>query len=123
MALRTTFLAFPIVSSLCFKAYRCEDLDLDDGKDAQVMTADYAVVCTDENGQFTAEYQAIRYLAGFGIVAYPVCVPIMYVFLLFKARHTVRRGEETALSRAISFLTDEFEPAFFFWELVRLAEC
>ena len=49
MALRVTFLAFPTVSSLAFKAFRCDDLDASDGLPGPaVMSADLSVSCWDE---------------------------------------------------------------------------
>ena len=77
MALRVTFLAFPTVSSLAFKAFRCDDLDANDDATLGVMQADFAVQCWDEDGGFTAEYQRIRWLAFAAIMLYPVCVPCL----------------------------------------------
>ena len=129
MALRVTFLAFPIVSSLAFKAFRCDDLDANDGVRAGVMREDLAVECwaADSDlaadagaGGFTPEYARIRRLAWAAIVLYPVCMPIGYAWLLVSVRHALWRGEPTTLSRSVSFLTAEYDPAFFFWELVEV---
>ena len=49
-----------------------------------------AQTCVDEHGVRTEEYQQIRYLAGFGILSYPICVPIGYLLLFCKARRTPR---------------------------------
>ena len=88
MALRVSFLIFPSVSSLAFKAFRCDDLDTnDDGLRVGVMQADFAVQCWDEDGGFTEEYQRIRSLAIAAIMLYPVCVPCIYLLLFFKVRH------------------------------------
>ena len=57
MALRVTFLAFPAVSSLAFKAFRCQDLNsLDELRGPEYMTADFAVQCRDEHGNWTEEH-------------------------------------------------------------------
>ena len=62
MALRISFLAFPTVSSLAFKVFRCDDLDANDELQA-VMKADFAVVCWDEDGATTDEYRRIQGIA------------------------------------------------------------
>ena len=63
MMLRVTFLAFPAVSSLAFKAFRCDDLDSNDELPGPaVMNADLAVVCWDEHGDSGDEYTRIRLL-------------------------------------------------------------
>ena len=121
MALRVTFFAFPIVSSLAFKAFRCDDLDANDGAEAGVMREDLAVSCwAADDGGFTVEYVRIRRLAWVAIVLYPVCMPIGYAWLLFSVRHALWRDEPTTLSASVSFLTTEYDPAFFFWELVEV---
>ena len=77
MALRVSFLAFPVVSSLAFKAFRCDDLDANDGGvKVGVMSADFAVSCWEEDGSYTEEYMRIRMLAYVAILLYPVLVPV-----------------------------------------------
>ena len=121
MALRVSFLAFPTVSSLAFKAFRCDDLDHgDESPGVAVMAADFAVVCWDADGDFTAEYSQIRLLAGLAILLYPVAVPCAYVGLFWKVRHPVWDEEPTMLSSSVRFLTGEYDKAFFFWELVEV---
>ena len=119
MMLRVTFLAFPAVSSLAFKAFQCDDLDASDGAPGPaVMSADLSVVCWDEQGVHTDEYVGIVQLAWLAIVLYPLCVPFVYCLLFWKVRHAVWSDTQSPLSEAISFLTDDYEAAFFFWELV-----
>ena len=120
MALRVTFLAFPSVSSLAFKAFRCDDLDRNDDSSVGVMQADLAVECWDENGGFTPEYQRIRYLAYLGIFLYPVCVPCCYCVLFWKVRMALWNDEPTTLSTSVTFLTEEYQPTFFFWEFIEV---
>ena len=125
-ALRVTFVVFPVVSSLCFRALRCTDLDENDldadglPKKSGVMIADYAVQCWDDDGYYTYEYLRIRLLAWIGIIAYPVCVPLVYIVLYCKVRHVVWRGETNRLSRSMTFLTGEYSDIYFFWEFVEV---
>ena len=121
MALRVTFLAFPTVSSLAFKAFRCDDLDADDdGRQVGVMSEDFSVECWAADGGFTPEYQRIRYLAGLAIFLYPMCVPCAYIVLFWKARKAIWSGTPSKLSSSMNFLIEEYDPAFFFWELVEV---
>ena len=120
MALRVTFLAFPTVSSLAFKAFRCDDLDHNDDVTVGVMQADFAVQCWDEDGGFTEEYQRIRNLAYVGIVLYPVCVPAGYLILFWRVRMALWSDEPTTLSTSVTFLTEEYDAGFFFWELAEV---
>ena len=120
VALRVTFIAFPSVSSLAFKAFRCDDLDTEDGTQIGVMQADFAVECWDTDGNFTVEYRRIRALAVVAIIAYPVCVPLAYSYLFWKVRKDVWTHQDSPLANAINFLTQEYESAFFFWELIEV---
>ena len=44
-----------------------------------------------------------------------------FAVLLWKARHALRSQTLTPLSQALSFLHAEYEPRWFFWDLVRAA--
>ena len=49
---------------------------------------------------------------------YTCGVPLLYACLLWKARTPLMTGEHTKLSGALSFLTGDYEPRYFWWELV-----
>jgi len=84
------------------------------------MSADFAVFCRGEDGEFTEEYSRILLLAHVAIVCYPVCMPCVYACLLFKARHAVWSESPTRLSASVNFLTGEYAKAYYFWELVEV---
>ena len=64
MMLRLTFLCFPIVTSLAFKAFICIDLDeIDDAPGPAVMANDFDVTCWGADGIYTEEYSRIRSIA------------------------------------------------------------
>ena len=118
MALRVTFLAFPAISSLAFKAFQCDDLDANDGIKAGVMAADFSVRCWDADGALTPEYVRVRTLAVVAIVCYPVAMPCVYALLFWNVRRDVWSGAPTTkLSKSIEFLSGEYTSTFFFWEL------
>ena len=91
-----------------FKAFRCVDLDLNDGLPGPaVMSADLSITCWGTDGAVTAEYARLRLLAALAIFAYPVCVPAGYIVLFWKVRHAIWSGQPTKLSRSITFLSEE----------------
>ena len=121
--LRVSFLAFPAVSSLAFKAFPtgCDDLDVDDDLvGVAVLKADVAVTCWGADGVYTEEYERIHSLAILAILAYPVFVPLAYFALFWRVRHSVWLEKPSELARSISFLTSEYSPTFFFWELIEV---
>jgi hypothetical protein len=123
LALRITFFAFPAVSSLAFQALpaNCNDLDASDNVDyPSVMSADFAVVCKDESGEFTKEYEQILLLASVSIFLYPICVPCLYICLLFQVRNAMWSDTPTGLSGSITFLTKEYSTPYFFWEVIEV---
>ena len=126
VALRVVFLAFPAVSSLAFKAFRCDDLDADDGRQIGVMSEDFAVSCWAEGGDgadggdFTPEYQRIRYVSMLAIFLFPICVPCAHFLLLWKVRRAVWSRTPSTLSASIAFLTGEYHRRLFFWDLVEM---
>ena len=67
-----SFLTFPMVSSLAFRAFSCETFD--GGK--RFLRADYAVDCDSD------EYTSIKGNAMLGILLYPILMPLSYMMLL-----------------------------------------
>ena len=121
IALRISFFAFPIVSSLAFKALHCDDLDANDELPGPaVMSADFAVACHDEHGDVSDEYDRIRVLAYVAIALYPIGVPLSYTVLFVKARRAIWAEKPTSLSKALDFLVGDYDAAYFFWELVEV---
>ena len=48
-----------------------------------------------------------------------VGISSLYMALLFKARHAIWEEHPSELSRALSFLTRDYESQHLYWELVR----
>ena len=111
--LTLSFFAFPMVSSLAFQAFNCEEFD--DG--TAFLRADYAVDCRDAE-----QYGPIEALALVAISLYPVGIPLMSLALLLAARKAILTERPTALSRALSFLHQDYEPKMFYWELVEIGK-
>ena len=106
--LSLTFLVFPMVSSAAFRAFSCEAFD--DGK--SYLRADYAVEC------YTAEHARVKDLAWLCIALYPIGISLLYAVLLLRARHAILDEHPTSLSKALGFLTRDYEPQYLWWELL-----
>ena len=103
-----TFLVFPMVSSAAFQAFSCEEFDT--GR--SFLRADYAIECG------TPSHTRAKSLAWLGIALYPVGISVLYVALMLRASGAIRSERHTALSKALGFLVRDYEPSFFWWELL-----
>ena len=45
-------------------------------------------------------------------------ISVLYIVLLLCARPAITHNQPTALSKALGFLVRDFEPAYFWWELL-----
>ena len=63
-------------------------------------------------------HEVAKGLAIAGILLYPVGVSLLYVVLMLCARQALLSAKQTALSQALSFLVKDYEPAYFWWELL-----
>jgi len=106
--LTLSFLVFPMVSSTAFQAFACEEFD----NDRAFLRTDFAVEC------HTPEHARVRSLAIIGLLLYPVGVSLLYILLFRKARRAILDEKPTALSRALGFVTLDYEKGWFAWELV-----
>jgi GGDEF domain-containing protein len=108
--LRIFFLAYPLVSTVAFRAFEFEDF----GEAGAFLVSDYSVEKESE------DYAAIYPLAIVAIVLYPLGIPLLYSALLFKARVAIQTGRQSPLSKATLFLHKDYKPAFYWWELVEI---
>ena len=119
--LKVLFVCYPIVTNIAFEAFSCYRFtELNPGDLQPVETAwlraDVRLKCDRLGAQGAARALAIT-----GILIYPVGMLIGAAYLLFDSRRSIAGGKEpTVLSEAISFLHREFEPHFFWWELVEM---
>ena len=107
-----SFLTFPLVSSVAFAAFECEDFD--DGR--SLLKADYHVEC------HTSAWAPIAALAVAAIVVHVFAIPLVFLALLLRARAAIHDGKPTPLSRAMSFLHAPFTEHASWWEFVETAK-
>ena len=112
LLLTLSFLVFPTVSSTAFQAFTCEEFE--DGR--SFLRADYAIECTRIDHE-SPEHEHAKVLALIGILLYPVGVSVLYILLFRKANKAILNEKSTALSRALGFLTLDFEKEYYAWEL------
>ena len=130
--LTLTFILLPSVSVKIFSTFACHDFDTG----ASFLKVDYSIDCN------TGTHTAVMLFAGVMIIIYPVGVPVMYFFLLWRKRHLLDPGqrskegkmsEEEALNealaereehetrdvtlKALSFLYGSYEPKYWWFEV------
>jgi len=88
-----TFLTFPMVSSMAFRVWSCEEFE-----NGSFMRADYSITCSMEN----PEYASIVMLALLGILLFPVGISLLYIVLFCQARQSFLTSKPTALSKVQS---------------------
>lgn len=89
-----TFLIYSPVSSTIFQTFACDNLDTGDS----YLRADHSLECYD------VRHRAYMALAGVMVAVYPVGIPLFYVFLLYRGRHTI-----TDLSRDMDADVETFK--------------
>ena len=97
----------------CLKPFKCED----DGSGAQYMVSNPEVECGDND-----EHASLRWLGYLGIVLYLLVYFALTACLLW-ATKLCKDGHFDRLGKLgyLSFLSDKYEPQYFFWESVILA--
>lgn len=101
------------VSSAAFRAFSCERFD--NGR--EFLRADYALECSTAT-HVSKEYDSVKNLAWLGILLYPVGISLVHALLFRRARRSILQDRPTPLSEALGFLVRDFEPGYFWWELL-----
>ena len=88
----------------------------DFGDDGDWLVADVRVRCG------SAEHAHIKALAWLAIALYPIGWTATTALLLFAARTpiTSNGARPSDLSRALTFVHKEYQPLFFWWELLEM---
>jgi hypothetical protein len=116
-ALVTTFLCFPFVSSRGFRALApCDCFDYVDGGAACFLHDAYLVRCERQSSGAYKPSAGIQMAAWLSIGIYACVVPLFYASLLYICRRPLRGdAPPTTLSRALQFLTKDYQAHAFFW--------
>ena len=57
----------------------------------------------------TEMHNDAKLLACLGLLLYPIGISLLYMLLMWRARHALRSDQATALSRALTFVVRDFE--------------
>ena len=107
--LKLAFLAYPLVTHIAFDAFACHKF-----ASSEWLKADVSIRCD------SAKHDEAKALAWAAIILYPIGLLLLNGGLLFSARQAIINHQPTTLSRATTFIYHEYEPQFFWWELVEM---
>lgn len=117
--LRLLFIFYPIVTNTAFEAFSCYTFDENTNYTSAFLVSDVNIACSLPWGPTEQEgHTTVTIVAFAAVVIYPIGLILLNGVLLFSARDAIRSGKSTPLSRATAFLHREYEPAFYWWELV-----
>ena len=114
-------------SSAIFATWSCAEYTEDSlaGTGRSFLRADMRLQCTTftESGtQLTAEYERVLAAAIPLVVVWAVLMPLLFFGAVLPSRVAIRRSRSTKLVKATAFLHREYEPQYYFWEAVYLAQ-
>jgi hypothetical protein len=117
LLLRLLFVLYPIVTRVAFGAFACYTFD-----EGSYLVADVSVQCSapSSGSAQPASYARIYAWAWAAIVVYPFGLLVLVAALLFASRHAIYNGDPTPLSDATAFLHREYDPPFFWWEILEM---
>ena len=105
------FLVYSFTSSLIFQMFDCDTLD--DGN--IYLRADYTIFCDGPR------HRALLIYAGFMVLVYPLGIPAVFAFLLYRNRGTLLdkvAREDTLSVKSISDLWKPYKPSRFCYEVI-----
>jgi len=104
MILFILFLLYPLVSSTVLRLYVCKDIN-----GTSYLRADYNTIC------YTEQWYSYATVGYAGIALYPVGIPMLTLFLLYRNRKQLRRPGVRA---ELGFLYDPYDTSKWWFELV-----
>ena len=124
LALITSFVLVPSVSTNVFKSFLCTEYQFDGSDDQSItsqayLSSDLHVRCS-EGGHSDAEHDEIKSIAIVLICIWPVGMVALYAFVLNSARASLRARYYTPLVRGTGFLHKDYRPECFYWEIIEL---
>ena len=113
-----SFCVLPSVTRSLFLAFQCQSFGFDDfaNETKPYLTASLDIEC------FTGEHQPTLGLAGGFIVLWPLAMPLLYAFLLYRCHHSIQSRQPSSLSRAIRFLWSDYKDDYYWFEMIALTK-
>eukprot|EP01052_Picozoa_sp_SAG31_P017485 SAG31_NODE_1197_length_9441_cov_5.823592_2_plen_916_part_00 len=109
------FLVYPAVTSKIFEAFHCREI----GPGVEVLIVDHTIECQ-AGGEITVEYAAISGLASILVLAWPVGMPALLGFFLWRSKEKIHANDEDTL-KLFDFVIGSYTQKHWYWELVELA--
>jgi hypothetical protein len=108
-----TFLIFSPVSTVVFQTFACDYLA---GTNNSWLHADYSISCDSDR------YKAYRVYGVFMILLYPLGIPALYIYLLWRHRVNLKKDNDKreidVTLHTTSFLWSPYTPDTYWWEVV-----
>ena len=106
-----TFLVYSSVGAVIFQMFDCEKID--DGK--IYLRADYSIQCD------TAWHRALMVYSAVMVLLYPVGIPALYAYLLFKNRDVLADSDLRDTDESVQLTSDlwkSYKPSRFYYEMI-----
>ena len=104
------FLDYPVVTTIAFEAFDCAQFE--DG--SSFLRADFSISCNSD------DWRALANAAVLSIVVHAFAIPGFFLFLLMRTRTTLRSGQVSRLTNALSFLHRSYHPSSWYWEFFEM---
>ena len=113
-----SFCVLPSVTRSLFLAFQCQSFGFDDltSETKSYLTASLDIECS------SGAHQPIIALAVGFIVVWPLAMPLLYAFLLYRSRRSIQNHQPSPLSRAIRFLWSDYEDGYYWYEMIALTK-
>ena len=114
-----SFCVLPSVTRSLFLAFQCQSFGFDDlaSETKSYLTASLDIECSGSDA-----HQPIIALAVGFIVLWPLAMPLLYAFLLYRCRCSIQNHQPSPLSRAIRFLWSDYEDGYYWYEMIALTK-
>ena len=118
--LRMWFFFYPQIVNTAFEAFACHQFDTEEPDRMRAfLVADVAIECNTPL-RVSPEHDAVRSVAWGAVSIYAVGTMLLTAALLLAARRDIQALKHTLLSDATVFLWREYEPDFFWWDLMEM---
>ena len=115
---RLLFVLYPLVTNVAFEAFSCYDFDGDaavsNSTVQSFLVSDVSVPC------YREEHGTITGVAWLALFLYPLGIICIFAALLLHARKAILAKRPTLLSQAVRFLYREYQPDFYYWEIMEM---
>ena len=109
-AIFISYVALPSVAQSVFETWSCESFGYDDARDEKIsyLRGDGRVICGAE------EHHVLVRISTTFLVLFPVCVPLFYLWLLWRGR--AKHNTDAFIATTTRFLWKEYKSHFYWWD-------